>query len=447
MGGLLLLLSWSVNVYIAGSELEAARLGEMQKLRNQWNDTTRETANEGSYRLLQTVPSGARVQGGESALVKGAPVFTPTLVKESAGPLTLSTTFRKISVKSPDFNQATPLPLRPVWLFACYLFLPGLLVLALSYHAGRRRDETIRVQPTSRSFLAAPDSHFLEPEQSTGFEHALDTPDELIYGRYVKGELVGKGAMGEVFRCRSCRPDDHRDYALKILLGEWSRSQDFRARFEREADICGRLVHPNLVRAYDRGSKGEELWMVMEFLEGYELQEWLERTAPSQLQIVDLFLGLCDGLSHAHEQGVVHRDLKPENVLVSGNRGVITDFGLARGKQYATITKTNTAMGTPIYMPPEQITGGHGSPQGDVYSLGCVLYLCLAGRVPFTEPDVLSLLTQKLNGVPPPPLDPDKVPPALSHIVQKMMEAGPLERFYSAAEVKAALQEFRSSIT
>lgn len=448
LGALFVLLSWTVSVYIAGTERESARLAELQKKRHGWSDSGTYQGDKGAYELLTTIPAGAEVRAADAIVAQGAPFFTPTLVKPDTGPITLATTFRSKTLKTIDFNETLVLPLRPFWLICSYLFVPGLFLIAFSYRASRPSKERSPAAPTSRSFLSTPEA-FKEtaPDLEADFEHEPDTPDALIYGRYVKGEFVGKGAMGEVFRCRSCQAGDSRDYALKILLGEWSRAEDFRARFEREADICRQLVHRNLVRAYDRGEKGDQLWMVMEFLEGCQLQEWVERTSPSQLEIVELFLGLCDGLTHAHEKGVVHRDLKPENVLVCSGRGVITDFGLARGKQYATITKTNTAMGTPIYMPPEQITGGQGSPQGDIYSLGCVLYQCLAGRVPFPEQDVLVLLTQKLNGIPPAPLDSERVSEALSLVVSKMMEANPLERFHSAADVREALQSCRSSVT
>lgn len=445
LGVLLVLLSVGVNLWIFGAENEAKRLAELQIER--YKISAGSLSNDGGEtRVLESEPAGALVEP-EGVRIDGAPSFTPTLVKPNK-PLTLSTRFRRLSLSATEFQSPISLPLRPEWAVLSYLFLPGLILIFWRPSSGAKREEPPEKGEVSRSFVQTPlGAETLEgPRFDESYEHAPETPDELIYGRFVKGEFVGRGGMGEVYKCASCQPGDTRDYALKVMLADWGQSEDFRARFEREADICHKLVHPNLVRAYERGEKGDQLWMVMEFLEGVELQEWIEKSPPLP-ELLNLFVGLCEGLIHAHGRGVFHRDLKPENILVCSGRAVVTDFGLAAGEHYATITKTNTAMGTPIYMPPEQITGGQGSPQGDVYSLGCVLYQCLAGVVPFPDQDVLMILTQKLNGIPPAPLDPNRAPAALAEIVAKMMAANPLERYRSVEDVKEALQSFRAALT
>lgn len=467
LGGLLILVSLLTRAFIAGAEFEARRtaartsaekiaraLGtKQQELEHPMSGGTR-------YLFLQTDPPGAAISGQASEdpgrpslqpFLDKAPTTTPTFVRDDwSAPLTLETPFRRATLLLSQAHGVAELALRPAFLVLTSLFLPGLALVGFSVYRTSSRQTAPQEIPTSRSFLApaslesAPGrSHLL----SAPFEHSPDTPEELRYGRFIKGELVGQGAMGRVYRSSSCLAADTNEYALKVLLPEWSRNPDFRARFEREADICHKLVHPNLVRAFERGEKGEDLWMVMEFLQGQEWQDWLESEQPSQEEILRLFEGLCEGLAHAHSQGVVHRDLKPENILVASGRAVVTDFGLAKSKQYATITKTNTAMGTPIYMPPEQVTGGQGSPQGDIYSLGCVLYQSLSGEIPFPETDVLQLLTQKLNGGGPRPLDPEKVDPALAEIIRKMMADNPLDRYRTAHEVREALQAFRSRST
>lgn len=463
-GWLLILVSLLTRAFIAGAEFEARRTaarnsGEKiaQTLGTKQQKLEHPTDGGPRYVYLKSDPPGAVIsaegagQKGPKPVLEKAPTVTPTFVRDDwSAPLTLETPFRTATLLLSQAHGVTELTLRPTYLALTSLFLPGLLLVGFSLFRRRAERTELEGTPTSRSFLgpatletAAGRSQFM----SVPFEHSPDTPEELRYGRFVKGEPVGQGAMGRVYRCSSCVGADTNEYALKVLLPEWSRNPDFRVRFEREAEICHKLVHPNLVRAFERGEKGEDLWMVMEFLQGKEWQEWLESETPSQDEILRMVEGLCDGLSHAHSQGVVHRDLKPENILVASGKAVVTDFGLAKSKQYATITKTNTAMGTPIYMPPEQVTGGQGSPQGDIYSLGCLLYQSLSGEVPFPQTDVLQLLTQKLNGAGPKPLDPEKVEPALAEIVGKMMADNPMERYRTAQEVREALQAFRSRST
>jgi serine/threonine-protein kinase len=347
------------------------------------------------------------------------------------------------------------------------LGIPGFVLIILPLYLDKKTDTPTKTVPTSRSFVAVlpetPERREVQSDDPTAdvvqaesvaevppaapgsgpYQHDPTTPQELIYGQFVKGELVGKGGMGTVYRCRSCVPGDTRIYALKILNEEWSTSEDFRARFEREADICRKLTHTNVVRAYERGEKEDRLWMVMDFIEGGELTEWLKREKRSATEIGGLFVQVCDGLAHAHNQDVVHRDLKPENILVveGEQKPVIADFGLAKGKHYKTITKTNTTLGTPIYMPPEQVTGGKGGPRGDLYSLGCILYEALSGESPFPDKDVLSLLNKKLLGKMPPDLDKTQATPEMQAIVFKLLATSPDDRFQSAEELKQALLE------
>ncbi|MCA9779991.1 MAG: serine/threonine protein kinase, partial [Candidatus Eremiobacteraeota bacterium] len=275
------------------------------------------------------------------------------------------------------------------------------------------------------------------------YKHESGTRSEDQFGRFVRGELIGKGAMGEVYTCTSCLPGDQNTYALKVLLPEWSKASDFRTRFEREADICRKLDHPNLVRAYDHGDKDGRLWMVMDYVDGEELESWLKSGDHSEAELVKLFRQVCQGLEYAHRVGVIHRDLKPGNILVRrhNQQPVIADFGLARGKHYATITKTNTTLGTPTYMAPEQVTGGKGSPESDLYSLGCVMYEALAGKPPFEETDVMALLMLKLQGETPPELPADKANDKLRATVMKLLSNSPEQRFRSAGELIEALKD------
>lgn len=450
-------------VFIAGAETEARRIGKVQENSDEAYPGVGSIASKsgnikldsGNFTIARTDPPGAVVSPKDS-LHETSPRLTPTLVKPVPG-LSFETPFRRSQVTGTLPERQLKLSLKPFYLILVNLLWPGLLMLLIALKQIRnQRGEIAEALSPSPSRPSSSESgsitRVVEPPQPRQvsqifslvegpYQHDPATPEQLIYGRFVQGEIIGKGGMGTVYRCQSCVPGDKGLYALKVLLPEWSKSPDFRARFEREADICHKLTHRNLVRAHERGEKDGDLWMVMDFVQGSELNQWLQKQKRSPEEIVALFVQICDGLSHAHKQDIVHRDLKPENILVTedGRKAVIADFGLAKGKHYATITKTNTTLGTPIYMPPEQITGGSGGPLGDLYSLGCILYESLSGSIPFPGDDVLALLNSKLTGKSPPALTPEQATPELRGIVEKLMAYKPEDRFQSAEELKESL--------
>jgi predicted Ser/Thr protein kinase len=400
----------------------------------------------GDVTIILSRPSQAKV-----VLDSGGKTYrTPTLVPIDKGEYLLTTTFRKASIPEEKLGQLIEIPFKLKYLILTNLIWPGLaLILAgLFLH---KKDSDAAPSPSKqpeesgeRKKSSSLDTvvNVAPPAPPTGlYEHDPSTPEELIYGRFVRGEFLGKGNMGQVYKCTSCLLGDKNTYALKVLLPEWSKAEDFRGRFKREADICQKLAHPNLVRAYEHGEKEDRLWMVMDYVDGLELDQWLEKNKPTEKTLLKMAEDLCDGLEYAHELGVIHRDLKPGNILIKNSNGrpVIADFGLARGKHYETITKTNTTLGTPTYMPPEQITGGKGSAQGDLYSLGCILYEALSGKPPFDESDVMKLLTLKLTEDAPTPLEASVASPELRDIVTKLLFKTPDERYQSAGEVKQAI--------
>jgi len=465
IGSLLAAVSLSVNLYIAGAESEAdsiareqfaqlEQVGLVDTLKPETApaqlivNTNTNLANRGhsEWVLVLSSPPLARPNTPAEDSQFRAPLRTPTFVKiGQREELTLSTKFRQGRFsKSTLESEVVEIPLRPHYLILTNLLWPGLGLVLLSLFLHRSKQSPKSLENRESSSLdtvvnAAP------PAPPAGlYEHDPRTPEELIYGRFIRGELLGKGAMGQVYKCTSCQKGDSNIYALKILLPQWSKSEDFRARFKREADICRKLAHPNLVRAYEYGEKNERLWMVMDYVEGVELDQWLEQSKPSEKTIARMCEDLCDGLEYAHELGVIHRDLKPGNILIKNSNGrpVIADFGLARGKHYETITKTNSTLGTPTYMPPEQITGGKGSAQGDLYSLGCILYQALSGNPPFDEEDVMKLLTRKLTEDAPPPLGETAASPDFRYLVDKLLRKKPEERYQSARELKEAIASF-----
>ena len=249
--------------------------------------------------------------------------------------------------------------------------------------------------------------------------------------------------MGQVYRARAVDPNDTRAYALKVLKQEWSQSEEFRKRFEREFQICRQLDSDTVVRVHDHGEKDGELWMVMDYVEGRNLADWLQEQQRSQPEIVSMAAALCQSLQYAHDLGIVHRDLKPDNILVRPDgQPVVTDFGLARSRHYATITQANTILGTPAYMAPEQVEGSSSDSQVDLYSLGCILYESFAGRPPFVG-EGLEVVLAQLTREPEPLSQHAKVTPECETVVHRLLEKDKSKRYSSAAETRQALLALR----
>lgn len=265
-------------------------------------------------------------------------------------------------------------------------------------------------------------------------EPGVDEADR--FGDYVRQEQIGEGAMGVVYRARG--GDGGRNYALKVLREEVCRSPDFVGRFQREVDICSEFDHPGLVSIHAHGEKEGRLWLVMDLVEGAELREKMDEGTLDAGRAREIVLALCEALEHAHSRDVVHRDLKPENILLRAQDGtpVITDFGLARGEHYETITKTDATLGTPAYMPPEQVTGETpADARADLYSLGCILYEMLAGTPPFTGEPIQVIVAHMSQ---PPPALPS-FDGGLDAVVERLLQKDPEARFQTAAQLAAAL--------
>ncbi|MEZ4489822.1 MAG: protein kinase [Cyanobacteriota/Melainabacteria group bacterium] len=244
-------------------------------------------------------------------------------------------------------------------------------------------------------------------------------PVDLL-GRYSSPVLLGQGGMGLVFAAEDTVLD--KSVAIKVLPAELQQDQKL-VRFQKEARAAGKLNHPNIVSVLDFGvTKSGEPYMVMDFLDGQTLQDALAgRRQEDRLDLptlLELIRGVCRGLSHAHEKGVLHRDIKSSNIMlcpVTDNAGVsslqaqLIDFGIAHMRKEATeegFESTGQAIvGSPAYMAPEIGRGGKATPRSDVYSLGCVLYQGLTGTVPFQADSSLALIEKHANEKPRPLLD------------------------------------------
>jgi hypothetical protein len=270
---------------------------------------------------------------------------------------------------------------------------------------------------------------------------------DLIAERYELEELVGTGGMSSVFRARDAQLD--RRVAIKILHEHYAADPEYLERFRREARAVARLSHPNIVTVIDRGDDGGRQYIVFEHVEGENLKELVVRSGRLPVRrALELALDVANGLSFAHERGLVHRDVKPQNVLLSQEGEVkVTDFGIARSLHVDHgVTQTGTVLGTGEYLAPEQASGQPVSPATDVYSLGVVLWELLTGEVPFAGENFVAVALRHVNE-PPPSLRqrrPD-VSPRLDAAVDRALAKDPARRFPSMAafakELRACLAE------
>ena len=251
-----------------------------------------------------------------------------------------------------------------------------------------------------------------------------------IADRYTVERELGRGGMATVYLATDVRHD--RRVAIKVLhpdLGATIGGE----RFEREIRVAAKLQHPHILGLHDSGQAGELLYYVMPFVEGESVRDRLDRE--KQLPIDDaiqITLEVADALGYAHAQGIVHRDIKPENVMLSNGHALVADFGIARARSEAgqsRLTQTGMAVGTPVYMSPEQSTGETVTPTADIYSLGCMLYEMLAGEPPFSGANALSIMAKHaLEAVPSIRVVRASVPEEVEEAIFAAMEKSPADR-------------------
>lgn len=263
-------------------------------------------------------------------------------------------------------------------------------------------------------------------------------------GRYQLARVIGQGAMGIVYEGR----DPHLDRRVAIktvqLAGMGSdQAEEFEARFLVEARSAARLQHPHIVTLYDADRDLDTTYLVLEFVQGHDLRQHMERGARYSLrQIADLLRDLLDALGYAHDRGIVHRDVKPANLLLdSKNRLKLTDFGIARVIDSGEGTRTRGHMiGTLRYMSPEQVQGHSVDARTDLYAAGVVLYQLLTGVRPFEEESDYAVSQQIVNLDPEPPsVHNPRVPPALDAVVLKALAKLPQDRYDHAHAFRDAL--------
>src|SRR5215467_6580911 len=259
-------------------------------------------------------------------------------------------------------------------------------------------------------------------------------------GDYEILSILGVGGMGKVYKVRNVISD--RVEAMKILLPDLSSNQGLAYRFLREIRLLATLNHPNIASLRTALTHGNQLVMIMEFVEGETLANRLARAPLSTAEAVNYAGQILSALSYAHKQNIIHRDIKPANMMLT-SEGVVKlmDFGIARSSTDGSLTSTGTTLGSLNYMPPEQVRGEAADARSDIYSFGVSLYEMLTGKLPFRGDSQYSLMTAHLNQEPPPPITVrGDLPPALNQIILIAMAKDPAQRFQSADAFRNALK-------
>ncbi len=258
-------------------------------------------------------------------------------------------------------------------------------------------------------------------------------------GKYKIINLLGKGAMGIVYKALD--PDIDREVAIKTirfdLISDDEEKNELMTRFIREARAAGKLVHPNIITIHDVGKEADMTYIVMQYIEGLSLQNWItSRKKFSASDVVKIMIQLCDALDFAHKTGIVHRDIKPANILLDHKgKPHICDFGVAH-VEMSTITQTGATIGTPSYMSPEQVMGKKIDKRSDIFSLGAILYELLTGRRPFDGESITTVIYKIVNEEAPSPTKVRKgIAEEFGPIVSKALAKDPERRYNSCSEL------------
>lgn len=270
--------------------------------------------------------------------------------------------------------------------------------------------------------------------------------DEVLIGQHLNGrykilEAIGGGGMAQVYKANDLILD--RIVAVKVLRPELVGDEEFVKRFHREAQSTTSLDHPNIVSVYDVGYDEPYYFIVMEYVEGTTLKQYIQKRGLIPVdEAVHIMKQMTSAISHAHANHIIHRDLKPHNILLDeyGNAKV-TDFGIATAMTQTTITRTNAVMGSIHYLSPEQARGGIVDEKTDIYSLGIVLFEMVTGRLPFTGDSAVSIVIKHLQEeIPFPTTFNPTIPQSVENIILKAVHKDPNYRYASVSEMLTDLE-------
>lgn len=263
-------------------------------------------------------------------------------------------------------------------------------------------------------------------------------------GRYEIREIIGVGGMAVVYKAYD--NIDDRIVAIKILKEEFLANEEFRRRFKNESKAIAVLSHPNIVKVYDVSFGDRLQYIVMEYIEGITLKEYIEQQKViNWKEAVHFTTQILRALQHAHDKGIVHRDVKPQNIILLQNGNIkVTDFGIARFSRGETRTMTESAIGSVHYISPEQARGEITDDKADIYSVGVVLYEMITGKLPFESDSAVSVAIMQLQNEAVHPRDINsQIPIGLEQITLRAMQKNTKDRYQSAAEMLLDLDEFR----
>ncbi len=263
-------------------------------------------------------------------------------------------------------------------------------------------------------------------------------------GRYEIHELIGVGGMAVVYRAYDTIDD--RIVAIKILKDEFLGNEDFIRRFKNESKAIAVLCHSCIVKVYDVSFGDRIQYIVMEYIDGITLKEYLSQQKEVKWkEAIHFTVQILRALQHAHEKGIVHRDIKPQNIMLLQDGTIkVTDFGIARFSRGETRTITDKAIGSVHYIAPEQARGDLTDEKADIYSVGVMLYEMITGQLPFEADNAVSVAIMQLQADPRPPREINpSIPDGLEEITLKAMQKDPAQRYQSAAEMLQDIEMFR----
>ena len=263
-------------------------------------------------------------------------------------------------------------------------------------------------------------------------------------GRYELEEILGVGGMAVVYKAYDTV--SNRTVAVKILKEEFSSNEGFLHRFQNESKAISVLSHPNIVKVYDVSFGDMIQYIVMEYIDGITLKEFIERNGSLLWEdAVYYTIQILRGLQHAHDKGIVHRDVKPQNIMLLSDGTIkVTDFGIARFARSESQTMTDKAIGSVHYISPEQARGELTDEKADIYSVGVILYEMITGKLPFEADSAVSVAIMQLQNTPEKPRElNDSIPEGLEQIVLHAMQKERVSRYQSASQMLKDLEEFR----
>ena len=281
----------------------------------------------------------------------------------------------------------------------------------------------------------------------------IETPaEELTTGstfaeRYQIIEELGKGGMGRVYKALD--KEINEKIALKLIKPDIASDKKTIERFRNELKVTRKIGHKNVGRMYDLNKEKGNYFITMEYISGQDLKGLIRQTGQLTVgKAVSIAKQICDGLSEAHNLGVVHRDLKPNNIMIDeGGNARIMDFGIARAVKGKSLTGSGVVIGTPQYMSPEQVEGQETDVRSDIYSLGIILYEMLTARVPFEGDTPLTVGVKQKTESPREPRDfNERIPDGLNQLILKCLEKDKEYRYQSAEEIKANLEKLEQGL-